>query len=61
MKENKSKTKKYTKYSYVYSHNIDMKTHLRRMKKRGKKKCMKIRKKKFFKEKKKFAKKREEK
>ena len=27
MKENRSKTKNYTKYSYVYSDNIDMKKH----------------------------------
>jgi len=37
MKEDKSKIKNYTKYSNVYSHNIDTKTHLVRMKKRGKK------------------------
>jgi len=37
MKENRSKTKNCTKYSDVYSHNIDMKTHTGRMKKRGKK------------------------
>jgi len=46
MKENRSKTKNYTKYSDVYSNNIDTKTHLGRMKKRGKK-CTKIRKNKF--------------
>jgi len=37
MKENRSKTKNYTKYSDMYLHNIDTKTYLGRMKKRGKK------------------------